>query len=67
MTDRAIHSRHNLTQLLARWSTGDSSALDELVPTVYDELRRLARSHLRRKAGAQTLEPTALVHEAYFN
>jgi len=65
MTESETHTHHNVTQLLARWSKGDKAALDELVPLVYDELRRLARSYLRRKAGTHTLEPTALVHEAY--
>ena len=65
MPEAAGHPQQNVTQLLARWSKGDKAALDELVPLVYDELRRLARSYLRLRAGAQTLEPTALVHEAY--
>ena len=53
------------TVLLRRWSDGDRSALDELLPLVYDELRRLARSYLRRERAEHTLESTALVHEAY--
>src|SRR5689334_22341296 len=57
--------RDDITILLARWSQGDKAALDEIVPLVYAELRRLARSYLRRKGGQQSLEPTALVHEAY--
>lgn len=56
---------NDITQLLERWSHGDKVALDELVPLVYAELRRLARSSLRRKGGHLSLEPTALVHEAY--
>jgi len=55
----------SVTQLLAKWSAGDSAALDELIPIVYDELRRLAGSYLRRRGAGQTLQPTALVHEAY--
>jgi RNA polymerase sigma factor (TIGR02999 family) len=55
----------NITQLLAKWSDGDQCALDELMPLVYDELRQLARSHLRRQAHSITIQPTALVHEAY--
>jgi RNA polymerase sigma factor (TIGR02999 family) len=65
MTESGTHPHQNVTQLLARWSKGDKAALDELVPLVYDELRRLANSYLRKKSGPQTLEPTALVHEAY--
>jgi RNA polymerase sigma factor (TIGR02999 family) len=48
-----------------KWSGGDKAALDELVPLVYDELRKLAASYLRRKPGTHTLQATALVHEAY--
>jgi RNA polymerase sigma factor (TIGR02999 family) len=55
----------NVTALLKAWRNGDSSAHDELIPLVYRELRALAR-HYRRKAGAgDTLQTTALVHEAY--
>jgi RNA polymerase sigma factor (TIGR02999 family) len=54
-----------ITQLLARWSDGDECALDELMPLVYDELRQLARSHLRRQAHSVCIQPTALVHDAY--
>lgn len=55
----------NITQLLLRWSTGDQSALDELMPLVYDELRQLARSFLRRRGNHYTLQTTVLVNEAY--
>lgn len=54
-----------ITQLLARWSDGDQNALDDLIPLVYDELRQLAKSHLRRQAHSLTIQPTVLVHEAY--
>jgi RNA polymerase sigma factor (TIGR02999 family) len=54
-----------VTQLLFDWSKGDSSALDELMPMVYDELRRLAHNYLRRERPGHTLQTTALVHEAY--
>ena len=54
-----------VTVLLQRWSAGDVGALDALLPTVQDELRRLARSYMRRERGGHTLEPTALVNEAY--
>jgi len=54
-----------ITQLLVKWSDGDKAALGDLMPLVYDELRRLARSYLRRQRQSHTLQPTALVHEAY--
>lgn len=55
----------SITQLLVKWGSGDKAALDELIPLVYEELRKLAASYLRRRTGEQTLQPTALVHEAY--
>ncbi len=55
----------DLTQLLVAWSHGDQAALDQLMPIVYDELRRLARSYLRRERPDHSLEGTAVVHEAY--
>src|SRR5574341_1163168 len=55
----------SITQMLLRWSDGDQAALDQLLPLVYDELRRLATSFLRRQPFHHTLQPTALVHEAY--
>jgi RNA polymerase sigma factor (TIGR02999 family) len=54
-----------ITDLLARWSGGDEAALEQLMPLVYDELRARAAGYLRRERGARTLQPTALVHEAY--
>lgn len=54
-----------VTVLLRRASGGDRDALDELMPLVYDELRRVARSHLRGERPGHTLHTTALVHEAY--
>jgi RNA polymerase sigma factor (TIGR02999 family) len=54
-----------VTQLLERWSQGDEEALDQLMPLVYDELHRLAGAYLRRERGEHTLQPTALVNEAY--
>lgn len=55
----------NVTQLLRRFSSGDQSALEDLVPQIYDELRHLASSYLRRERIDHTLQTTALVHEAY--
>jgi len=54
-----------VTDLLARWSSGDASARDALVPLVYQELRRVARKCLVGQRSDHTLQPTALVHEAY--
>ncbi|MEP7010863.1 MAG: sigma-70 family RNA polymerase sigma factor [Acidobacteriota bacterium] len=54
-----------ITQLLAAWRDGDRGALDRLVPRVYGELRRVADRYLRRERTDHTLQPTALVHEAY--
>src|SRR5205085_12259263 len=55
----------NVTQLLVDWRKGDQKALDELMPLVYSELRRLASNYLRRERQNHTLQPTALVNEAY--
>jgi RNA polymerase sigma-70 factor (ECF subfamily) len=55
----------DVTQLLIRWSKGDSAALDTLVPLVYDELRRVAQGYLRHERAGHTLSSTALVHEAF--
>jgi RNA polymerase sigma factor (TIGR02999 family) len=56
---------HDVTRLLQAWSEGDASARDRLMPLVYQELRRRAAVHLRRESRHHTLQPTALVHEAY--
>ena len=55
----------SVTQLLFDWSKGDPQALDKLMPLVYSELRRLARNYLKRERPGHTLQPTALVNEAY--
>jgi RNA polymerase sigma factor (TIGR02999 family) len=54
-----------VTALLLRWTSGDAAALERLVPLVYEELRQLARAYLSREQRARTLQPTALVHEAF--
>ncbi|MCI0336379.1 MAG: sigma-70 family RNA polymerase sigma factor [Acidobacteria bacterium] len=54
-----------ITQLLLAWSDGEREALDKLLPLVYRELKRLAERYLRRERSGHTLQPTALVHEAY--
>jgi RNA polymerase sigma factor (TIGR02999 family) len=56
---------HEVTKLLLDWSRGDKTALDQLLPIVYHELRRLAGGFLRRERPDHTLQPTALIHEAY--
>lgn len=60
MTDQG-----EITQLLHAYAGGDRDAFDRLVPMVYDELRRIARNHLRRTNRGATLDTTGLVHEAY--
>jgi len=54
-----------ITQLLVDWSKGDQKALEKLMPLVYSELHRLAGNYLRRERPGHTLQPTALVNEAY--
>jgi len=58
-------SRHQVTELLHALGRDESGASDELLPLVYNELRRLARGRIARERGPITLQPTALVHEAY--
>lgn len=54
-----------VTRILSRLSGGDGQAVDELLPIVYEELRRIARSHMRRERTGHTLQATALTHEAF--
>ncbi|MEM1412767.1 MAG: sigma-70 family RNA polymerase sigma factor [Pseudomonadota bacterium] len=54
-----------VTQLLARWGSGDEEALEQLTPLVYERLHQLAQSAFRNEHGAQTLQPTAVVNEAW--
>lgn len=61
----SVELQHEVTRILHDWSGGDANAPARLMPFVYDELRRLARIFLARERGAHTLQPTALVHEAY--
>lgn len=56
---------NEVTLILRRWREGDDEAAERLFPIVYDELRRLARSYISRERSDHTLQPTALVHEAY--
>ncbi|HEX3184365.1 MAG TPA: sigma-70 family RNA polymerase sigma factor [Pyrinomonadaceae bacterium] len=60
-----IQPQQEVTELLVAWTAGDKAALDELMPVVYDELRRLAKNHLSGERPDHTLQTTALVHEAY--
>jgi RNA polymerase sigma factor (TIGR02999 family) len=63
MTPQTLPS--DVTQLLGQWSGGDRQALDDLMPLVYDELRRMAHRHMAGERGDHTLQATALVNEAY--
>jgi RNA polymerase sigma-70 factor, ECF subfamily len=60
-----MDNAQDITGILHSWSSGHRDAADELFPLVYDELRRLAQSYLRQERSGHTLQPTALVHEAY--
>ena len=65
MGEEIKNGSSSATVLLLRWKDGDPKAMEELLPLVYDELRRLAQSYLRREREGHTLQSTALVHEAY--
>jgi RNA polymerase sigma factor (TIGR02999 family) len=54
-----------VTELLRKWSQGDEEAAAQVIPSLYDELRRLAAAQLRREQEGHTLQPTAIVHEAF--
>lgn len=58
-------SSETVTRLLRNWSQGDKDAASELFPLVYEELRRLAQRYMRHERPEHTLQPTALIHEAY--
>jgi RNA polymerase sigma factor (TIGR02999 family) len=60
-----MNSPRSVTALLGDWGRGDQGALDELLPLVYQELRRIAARQLRRERDGHTLQPTALVNELY--
>ncbi|HXJ96260.1 MAG TPA: ECF-type sigma factor [Terriglobia bacterium] len=60
-----MSSRHEVTILLVEWAAGNQQALEKLTPLVYADLRRLAAAYLRHERPDHTLQPTALVHEAY--
>ena len=58
-------SRESITTLLSRLNGGDQGAFNDLMPLVYHELHRIAEAYLRRESHDHTLQPTALIHEAY--
>jgi len=60
-----VTEQGQLTKLLRSWSEGNSSALDQLTPLIYGELRKLARFHMSHEAAGHTLQPTALINEAF--
>lgn len=60
-----LSQTHEVTHLLAEWAKGDPRALEKVTPLVYRKMRQLAASYLRNERQGHTLEPTALVHEAY--
>ncbi len=60
-----VQAREQITRLLVEWGNGNKQAIDLITPLVYTELRKLAASYLNRERNAATLQPTALVHEAY--
>ena len=61
----SVNTQPDITQLLERWGSGEATALDELVPLLYKELRRMAANYLRRERHEITLQPTALINEVF--
>jgi len=61
----AISASENVTKMLVAWGEGDDSARDELIPVVYDQLRRIARRRLRGERAGHSLQTTDLINEAY--
>lgn len=60
-----VASTDQVTRLLVAWGKGDDAALEQLIPVVHAELRRIARRHMGHERAGHTLQPTALVNEAY--
>lgn len=60
-----MHDDSDITQRLRQWQRGDERALDDLLPLVYDELRRIAAHELRSNRGHDTLQPTALINDVF--
>lgn len=65
--DRKDDGRENITRLLHKWKDGDEGARDSLMPLVYDTLHHLANQQFGREQAGHTLQPTALVHEAFLS
>ena len=65
VADRPGGASHQITRLLVDWRNGDQAALEQLVPLVHEELRRVARRHMAHERAGHTLQATALVNEAY--
>ena len=65
MDSRGVVVAEQLTKLLVKWSAGDKEALNDLMPLVYDELRRMAGKYLNRQAPLAVIQPTVIVHEAF--
>lgn len=63
--EESTQNTRQITQMLKQWSEGNQQVLDELMPLVYEELRRQAARYLRRERDGHTLQPTALINEAY--
>ncbi|NNE99404.1 MAG: sigma-70 family RNA polymerase sigma factor [Pyrinomonadaceae bacterium] len=61
----SLDAPNEITQLLNEWSHGDELALEQLMPLVYEELRKMAKQYMRSQRVGHTLQPTALIHEAY--
>ena len=65
MIDAPVPPSHQVTRLLVDWRNGDHGALEQLIPLVHEELRRVARRHMAHERVGHTLQATALVNEAY--
>src|SRR5215213_3679340 len=61
----SLDTKHEVTELLQKWSEGDASALEQLTPVIYSELHRIAKRYMSRERENHTLQTTALVNEAY--
>ena len=60
-----VESPNEITQLLNNWSNGDELALEQMMPLVYEELRKMAKHYMQSQRSDHTLQPTALIHEMY--